>query len=107
MKNRFVSAVKPAEYADRLHEIQQVLSVKKAELAALEEEKDALCRYLLRVSKGKSFEYDGVKYRKIVKIRHNSRMILDQAKVLKLLRNKTPYVKSTWNTISVDFVYEE
>lgn len=107
MKNRFVSAAKPTEYADRLHEIQLLLSVRKVEVAALEEEKEALCRYLLRVSKGKSFEYDGIKYRKVVKIRHNSRMILDQAKVLKLLRNKTPYVKSTWDTISVDFVYEE
>jgi|SRR5471030_1870853 len=106
MKLKFVSATKPSEYAERLHTIQTALAKAKAEVASLEEEKKALSKFLLQVSKGKSFEFDGLKYRKVVKIRHHSRMILDQQKVLKLLKKKTPYMPSEWYTVEVDFVYD-
>jgi hypothetical protein len=62
---------------------------------------------LIRFAKGKSFGYDGIKYRMIVKIQKHERLILDQDKARKMLKNKTPYTSSTWLTCKVDVQYED
>ena len=106
MKSRFVSAAKPTDYADRLFVVQERLRKLSVEKKALEVEEKHLANYLMRFSKGQTFVYNSGAYQRVVKIGHHSRMILDQAKVLKLLKAKTPYTKSTWTSVKVDFVYE-
>jgi len=105
---KFVSAAKPANYADRLHEIQQQLRKLEKQVKALRTEEKHIARFLSKYTKGASFTYDAADgYVKIVRINDVERLILDQAKVLKLLRNRTPYAKSSWTTVKVDWRYEK
>lgn len=106
MRSKFVSAIKPTDYADRLFVIQERLRKLSIEKKALEAEEKHLENYLIRFSKGQTFVYNSGDYQRVVKIGHHSRMILDQPKVLKLLKAKTPYTKSEWTSIKVDYVYE-
>ena len=104
---KFVSAQKPPDHADRLHEVQREIALLEAKLKVLESEEKHLTNYLVRFSKHEPFNYnskDG--YKKVVKIAAHSRMILDQPRVRKLLKNRTPYTESTWQTCKVDWVYE-
>ena len=106
-KHKFVSAAKPTDYADQLHDVQQQMAKLEAQMKLLKTEERQLSTYLVRFSKGTSFVYyaaDG--YKKVVKVGHRSRLILDQAKVQKILKSKTPYKPSEWATVAVDWVYE-
>ena len=104
--HKFVSAVKPCDYADQLHDVQAKIQKLKAELKILDEQQKSLVTYLVKYSKGASFSYNAADgYQKVVTISEHERQILDQEKVRKLLKNKTPYMQSTWSTAKIDWVY--
>jgi hypothetical protein len=105
-RNKFVSAVKPTDYAEQLFKLQQKLDKMRAEVDELEATEKHLQNYLMRYAKGETFAYvDPKGYEKRVKIRHSSRLILDQAVCKKLLKSRTPYKTSTWSSVNVDYVY--
>lgn len=106
MALKFVSAQKPSDYAYRLFEVQQELLRLQKKVKALEVEQRQLTSYLLKYAKGNSFGFDGPAYQMVVKIQAHSRMILDQEKVRKLLKSKTPYTESSWTTLKVDYQYK-
>lgn len=105
MALKFVSAQKPSDYAYRLFEVQQELAILHKKVRALEVEQKQLTSWLLKYAKGNSFGFDGPRYQMWVKITNHQRMILDQDKVRKLLKSKTPYTESTWITVKVDYQY--
>lgn len=107
MALKFVSAHKPSDYANRLHALQEKIKKLELELKPLQVEADHLRNYLIRFSKGQSFGYDGHRYAMVVKITNHARMILDQEKVRKLLKSKTPYTESHWTTCKVDYQYKD
>lgn len=107
MRNKFVSAAKPTDYADQLHDVQRQLAKLMPKIKALEAEEKHLQNYLMRYSKGESFLFVGADgYQKKFKVAHHSRMILDQAAVQRMLKSRTPYATSTWDSVKVDWVYE-
>lgn len=105
-KLKFVSSVRPTDYADQLHDTQLKIKRLLAEIRTLETEEKHLQNYLLRFSKGQSFVYDSERFQKVVKIANQSRLILDQEKVQKMLKKRTPYKPSNWTTVKVDYVYK-
>lgn len=107
MALRFVSAQKPTDHANRLFEVQQQIKNLEAKLKPLEDEAKHLQNYLMRYAKNKSFGYDGPDYQMVVKIQKHERLILDQEKARKLLKNKTPYTPSIWYTCKIDYQYKE
>lgn len=107
MALKFVSAKKPSDYANRLMEIQEKLAKLKKRVTSLEKEAKQLTKFLIAYNGQKSFAYDGPDYQMVVRISTHSRMILDQEKVMKLLKTKTPYKESSWTSCKVDFNYED
>lgn len=107
MANKFVSDKKPRDWAEHLAKVQKEVAVTRAKLRELQKEEDQLTRFLLKVNKGKSFEYDGPDYRKVMQVSHPSMMILDQEQCKKLLKLKTPYKKVTRTKVTIDYVYED
>lgn len=106
-KLKFVSDKQPRDHAERLFKLQAEIAKKKAELAVIVKEATQLEAYLLRVNKGKSFTYDGPLYQKVVKISHHERMIIDNDAVKKMLKARTPYKDCGYDTVKIDFVYED
>ena len=104
---RFVSDKQPKDYAERLHKIQDRAEVLRAELRDLDKEAAQLKDYLLKVGKGRSFEFNGKLYLKQFTVQRSTRMILDQEAVQKMLKSKTPYKPSEIVKIKVDYVYKE
>ncbi len=106
-RHKFVSAKRPSDFADQLHQKQIKIAKLEATLKVLRAEAEHLETFLLQYSGGRSFAYNaGDGYTKIVKVSNHSRMILDQAKVQKLLKSRTPYKPSNWTTVTVDWQYE-
>ncbi len=106
-KHKFVSAKEPRDFADQLHKKQIKIAKMEAALKILQTEADQLETFLLKYSGGRSFVYNaGDGYKKIFKVTSHSRMILDQPKVLKLLKSRTPYKASSWTSVTVDWQYD-
>lgn len=106
---RFINTKKPAQYADRLHEVQKELAGLKAKADALVQEKEHLIEFLKKTS-SEGFEFnssDG--YVKKLIFNSFNRKILNQKKALLLLAKagiKAPMTTITVNTAKVDHVYE-
>lgn len=106
-RSKFVSAEKPRDHAETLHATQLRIEKLEKELKELRTTEKHLQAYLLRVGKGQSFQFNGDDgFVKIVKVGNHSRFILDQAKVKKMLKARTPYTTSAWQTVRVDWVRE-
>lgn len=107
MALRFVSAQKPSDYANNLFDLQAKIAELEAQLKPLKKEAEHLQNYLIRFAKGKSFGYDGPRYQMVARIQKHERMILDQEKVRKMLKSKTPYTESQWTTCKIDYQYKD
>lgn len=106
-RHKFVSAKKPTDFADQLHKAQIKIAKLRAEVKSLEVEAGHLETYLLKYSEGRSFVYESSDgYNKVFKVSNHTRLILDQEKVQKLLKSRTPYKPSSWTSIKVDWQYE-
>jgi hypothetical protein len=106
-KLKFVSEKGPKDHAQRLFKLQAEISKRRAALNILETEAEQLKRYLQKINRGKSFEFDGPLYRQVVRISHIDRLILDQEMCKKLLKSRTPYKPSPITKVEVDYVYEK
>lgn len=104
---RFVSDKQPKDHAERLHKIQKELEDKKEVVRALEKEAAQLKAYLLKVGKGKSFEFNGALYLKQFHVARSTRMVIDTDKVKAMLKAKTPYKPAVVVKCNVDYVYKE
>ena len=104
---RFVSEKQPKDYAERLHKIQDRAEKLRAELRDLDKEAAQLKTYLLKVGKGRSFEFNGALYLKQFTVQRSTRMVMDQEAVQKMLKSKTPYKPAEVVKIKVDYVYKE
>ena len=103
---KFVSDKTVGVYADRLQVLQEKLTKKRAELRDLELEAKQIADFLAKQGRNKSFECNGKLYRKVVRITHHERLILDQEKCRSMLKNRTPYTATDIRTVKVDYVYE-
>jgi len=106
-KLKFVPEKGPRDHALKLAKLQQMIAKRREKLRELEKEADQLERYLLRVNRGKSFEFNGPLYKQCVLITHPSRRILDQDECRRLLKSRTPYRETKSTKVEIDYVYEK
>lgn len=106
-KMKFVPEKGPRDHALQLAKLHAKIALRRASLRELEKEADQLERYLLRVNRGKSFEFNGPLYKQVVLVTHPSRMIMDQDEVKRLLKSRTPYKTVNSTKVEVDYVYDK
>jgi len=104
---KFVSDKQPKDWAERFQKLSQEITKRKAALRELEKEAEQLEAFLLKVNKGKSWQFNGALYQKQVSVRSRHRLVLDQDKCKKLLKSKTPYKQLDFTHVTVDYVYED
>lgn len=104
---KFVPEKQPRDHALRLSKLHIEIAKKRAALRELEKEAEQLERYLLKVNRGKSFEFNGPLYKQCVLITHPTRMVMDQDEVKRILKSRTPYKPTESTKVVVDYVYEK
>lgn len=105
-KLKFVSATKPAEYADQFHTNLAKIKRLRETLRDLEEEQEQLGRFLLKHSKNESFKYNSADgYEKVFKVKRIEMFVLNQQEVKRMLKKRTPYKDVSFDRLSVDWVY--
>ncbi len=104
---KFVNDKQPRDYAELLAKKMSELEKLRAREKELSKEVDQLKAFVFKVNKGKSWEFNGALYRRMVKITTSQRLILDQDECKRLLKKKTPYKPVDVTTIKVDYVYQD
>lgn len=103
---KFVSSKRISDYADQYHANQLKLTALRKEIRELETEQDQIARHL-RKQGNTNFRFNGSdQYVKQVTFVHVERFIIDNDAVRKLLKAKTPYKDTSYDSVKVDWVYE-